>query len=238
MTTLADADVGSFIDDLLRELRDRRSSLLDGDFLAAVEAASVTRDQIREWARTFYAATRNGRLLLGNFYANSPDDPVLRRELAANLYEEETGRLSGVNRCHMEVFQDLLAAFDITPAEAEGIDSPMDYRPQGSPIAPEDFYVELSAYGLSVELPNAEFCARMQRALAQHFGFAQKQLTWFAIHAALDADHGEEFRKYVGRAARSPGGLARLRAKTLALAEVTKQIWDGFGRWRGPAASA
>jgi hypothetical protein len=42
--------------------------------------------------------------LLGNFYVNSPDDPVLRRERAANLYEEEAGRLSGVNRCHMDVF--------------------------------------------------------------------------------------------------------------------------------------
>jgi pyrroloquinoline quinone (PQQ) biosynthesis protein C len=133
----------------------------------------------------------------------------------------------------MDVFHDLLAAFDITPEDAEQLDSPLgNYRPQGSAIPPEDYYVELSAYGLSVEVPNAEFCGRMHHALAEHYGFTEEQLAWFTMHAALDADHGEEFRKYVGHAARTPGGLTRLREKTLVLAEATKQVWDGFGRWR------
>jgi hypothetical protein len=99
----------------------------------------------------------------------------------------------------MDVFHDLLAAFDITPEDAEQLDSPLgNYRPQGSAIPPDDFYVELSAYGLSVEVPNAEFCGRMHHALAEHYGFTEEQLA-------------EEFRKYVGHAARTPGGLTRLR---------------------------
>ena len=118
--------VESFIAELEHELRDKKLSLVDGDFLLAVERKEVTRDQIREWAKAFYAATRHGRLTIGNFYANAPDDPELRRELAENIFEEETGGISGVGRCHMDVFEDLLEAFDITPAEAARLKSPLD----------------------------------------------------------------------------------------------------------------
>jgi pyrroloquinoline-quinone synthase len=237
-------DIEAFIADLQRELRERRSSLLDADFLAAVESGTVSREQIGDWARAFYAATRNGRVSLGNFYANSPDDPELRRELAENLYEEETGRLSGVGKCHMDVFADLLAAFGLTADDARALEPPTPMAPlQGRAIPPEAYFVELAAYGFSVEAPNAEFCARIAAALRDRYRFADAELTWFTMHAALDADHGAEFQKYVARAAEQPDGLARLRALVLERSAGTKVVWDGFGRWRadpeppGPAAS-
>jgi hypothetical protein len=111
-------------------------------------------------------------------YANSPDDPELRQELAENIYEEETGRLSGVARCHMDVFCDLLAAFGLSRDDADRISLPFD-RPtaHGREIASEDFFIELSAYGLSVEAPNAEFCARLHAALLNRYGFSETELT-------------------------------------------------------------
>jgi pyrroloquinoline quinone (PQQ) biosynthesis protein C len=232
-------DIDAFIDDLQRELRQRRLSLLDADFLTAVEAGTVSREQISTWAQTFYAATRNGRVSLGNFYANSPDDPELRRELAANLYEEETGRLSGVGKCHMDVFADLLAAFRVTPQQAAAVDVPTGgSQPQGRPIPPDEFFVELAAYGFSVEAPNAEFCTRLARALRDRYQFDDAELTWFTMHAALDADHGAEFQKYVVQAAEQPDGLARLRQLTLERSASTQIVWDGFGRWRSGGTSA
>src|SRR3954451_19729543 len=101
---VATANVEQFVNELRCEIRAKQLSLVDAEFLGAVEAGTVTREQIARWAAAFYAATRNGRVLLGNFYANSPDDPDLRKELAENLYEEETGRISGVGKCHMAVF--------------------------------------------------------------------------------------------------------------------------------------
>ena len=226
-------DVERFVDDLLRETREHKVSLLDADFLAAVEAGTVTRDQIREWAKPFYAATRNGRFGLGTFYANSPEDPELRRELAENLYEEETGRISGVNKCHMDVFFDFLAAFGITPEEAGALRSPGgEHVPQGRAIPADDFYVELASYGLSVETPNAEFCERIFAALRDRYGFAEHELTWFSMHAALDAEHGDEFKQHAARAAEASRGLERLREHTLAMSAGVKAVWDGFGVWR------
>jgi pyrroloquinoline quinone (PQQ) biosynthesis protein C len=227
------SNVDDFVETLENEIRTKELSILDCEFLAAVESDSVTRSQIGAWAKAFYAATRNGRLLLGNFYANSPDDPELRRELAENLYEEETGRISGVGRCHMDVFEDLLAAFGIAARDARALASPFGTQaPEGSAISSDDFYVQLTAYGLAVESPNAEFCAKMHRALNDRYEFTPSQLTWFSMHATLDADHGEEFRKYAARAAEHRDGLERVRRATLDMCAATKSVWDGGGSWQ------
>jgi pyrroloquinoline-quinone synthase len=226
-------DVQAFVADLEAEISKQRLSLTDTEFLSAVEAGTATRDQIGAWAKAFYAITRNGRLMIGTFYANSPDDPELRRELAENLYEEETGRLSGVGRCHMDVFADFLGAFDITLEDARHLVSPLGELPTGGrTISSEDFYVELAAYGFSVEAPNARFCERLLQALKTNYGFTDEQLTWFSMHAVLDADHGDEFLKYVEAAATSPDGLDRVRTNTLELCATTKLIWDGAGVWQ------
>lgn len=226
--------VDVFVTGLVDELRASRQTLLHTDFLASVEAGTATREQIAVWAKTFHAATRNGRVGLGNYYANSPDDADLRAELAANLYEEETGRISGVNRCHATVFYDFLAACGVSRDEADAARSPVGppYPPQGRRIEPEDFYVELSAYGLNVEVPNAEFCVRMIRAMRDNYGFPDSALTWFEMHARLDEGHGEEFRKYAARSARFPDGLDRVRTATLRMAPGVMQAWNGFGLWR------
>jgi pyrroloquinoline quinone (PQQ) biosynthesis protein C len=225
-------DIEVFVAELQAEIDAKQLSLIHSNILAAVESGTATRAQIAAWAKAFYAATRNGRLHMGNFYANSPEDVELRRELAANLYEEETGNLSGVGKCHMDVFADFLEALAIGAHEASAAKSPFGDQPvQGRPIPPERFYIELAAYGLSVETPNSEFCARIYKALKTNYGFDDHQLGWFSMHVELDADHGEEFRKYVARAASYPGGLEDLRALTLRQCEVIKAMWNGGGSW-------
>jgi pyrroloquinoline quinone (PQQ) biosynthesis protein C len=234
MTNQMTDDVSTFVTDLVEELATRRLTLLDTEFLAAVEAGTATRPQIATWARSFHSATRNGRVGLGNYYANSPDDRELRADLATNLYEEETGRISGVNRCHADVFYDFLHACGVSPEEADATVSPVGppYAPMGRRIEPEDFFVELAAYGLNVEVPNAEFCVRIANALRKHYGFDDDALTWFTMHAHLDEGHGEEFRKYAARAAEYPDGLDRVRTATLEMAPGVQMAWDGFGTWK------
>ena len=226
-------DVDVFITELEHELDEKKLTLLHSEFLAALEAKEVTREQICEWAKVFYAATRHGRMTIGNFYANAPDDDELRRELAQNIYEEETGRISGVGMCHMDVFQFLLDDFGITKEQARRLSSPLgDRMPQGSAIPADEFYVALATYGFSVEIPNAEWSARMARALKDNYGFSDQAVRWFTMHAELDADHGEEFRAHAQKVARQPGGLETLRAKTLGLAPVVRDVWNGNGSWK------
>jgi len=229
----ATQDVIDFIEELQQELRRDGLSLLDAPFLTALEAGALSNEQLRRWAEAFYGATRDGRLLIGNFYANSPNDPELRRELAENLYEEETGRISGVGKCHMDVFCEFLAAFGLTSTQTEALQSTVDANEaRGRAISPADFYIELAAYGLSVEVPNAEFCQRVFDALYRTNRFAVDELRWFSMHAELDAHHGDEFQKYVTHVSREPDGLVRLRSATRELSSAVQYVWDGCNAWR------
>lgn len=90
----------------------------------------------------------------------------------------------------------------------------------------------LSTYGFSIEIPNAECSARMARALQESYGFSDQEVRWFTMHAALDAGHGEEFRRRARKVAEQPGGLEALREKTLAFAQLVKGIWNGNGIWQ------
>jgi hypothetical protein len=72
----------------------------------------------------------------------------------------------------------------------------------------------------------------MAKALRENYGFSDREVRWFTMHAELDADHGEEFRRHACKVAEQPGGLERLREKTLAFAPIVKEIWTGNGVWR------
>lgn len=230
--TITDAEVDDFLEAMEAEMEADHITMLDAPFLAAAEAGTLSRDQIRVWAEQFYAATRDGRLMIGNFYANAPDDPELRRELAENLYEEETGRISGVGKCHMDVFHDLLAAFGVTMEEALALEPPFGRGAAvGRPIPPEQYYIDLAAYGYSVEVPNQAFCVRIHEALSTNYGFSDDELRWFSMHAMLDAEHGDEFRKHARKVAEQPGGLEKLKAQTRAQSEMVKHVWNGLGVW-------
>jgi pyrroloquinoline-quinone synthase len=69
----------------------------------------VTREQLRvSFEQEWLVFVRDFPRLLGRVHGNCPV-PELRRALAANLYEEETGGLSGT-RPHPELFLDQMAA--------------------------------------------------------------------------------------------------------------------------------
>ena len=72
MTTAIDGEVAGFVDGLLAEVREQKASILDGEFLSALERQELTREQILAWAKSFYAATKNGRFTLGIYYSNCP----------------------------------------------------------------------------------------------------------------------------------------------------------------------
>jgi hypothetical protein len=67
----------------------------------------ITLDRLKiHFQQEFAVYVRDFPLLLGRLYAKNPPDEI-RRELAANLYEEETGGLS-VGRSHPALFVEMM----------------------------------------------------------------------------------------------------------------------------------
>ena len=221
----------TFMDDIEIELRDRGLSILDCDFLGALEAGGLSVDQIRQWALSYYGCTKNGHLAIANFLAYSPEDQGLRSELAENLYEEETGILSGVGRCHMDVFLDFLQVLGVSPSEAASANG-LSAGAYAHPIEADEYYAQLTAYGVLGEGPNAVFCERVLAAFRADYSFTDDDMSWFSLHAKLDKDHGVMLRRYAEAAETEPGGLERTRELIFGLAPHYQSIWDGRGAWR------
>jgi len=221
----------TFADDMENELRDRALSILDCGFLGALAAGELTVEQISRWAVSYYACTKNGHLAIANFLAQSPEEPSLRSELAENLYEEETGLLSGVGRCHMDVFLDFLRALGVSSNEASTAPG-LATTAYAHPIVADEYYAQISAFGLLGEGPNALFCDSVLDAFRAHYSFERNQVKWFSLHAKLDKDHGATLSRYVEAAEAEPGGLERTRELIFQLAPHYQSIWDGRGTWR------
>jgi pyrroloquinoline quinone (PQQ) biosynthesis protein C len=219
------------MEDIETELRNRALSILDCDFLSALESGVLHVDQIRRWALSYYGCTKNGHLAIANFLAHSPEDQGLRSELAENLYEEETGILSGVGRCHMDVFLDFLRVLGVSAAEAAAANG-LSASAYAHPIEAYEYYAQLTAYGILGEGPNATYCERALAALRDAYSFSENDLGWFGLHAKLDKDHGATLGRYVTAAESEPGGLERTRELIFGLAPHYQSIWDGRGTWR------
>jgi pyrroloquinoline-quinone synthase len=80
----------------------------------------ITLDQLQiHFQQEFAVYVRDFPLLLGRLYAKNPPDEI-RRELAANLYEEETGGLS-VGRSHPALFVEMMRGLGFTAADFERV---------------------------------------------------------------------------------------------------------------------
>jgi pyrroloquinoline quinone (PQQ) biosynthesis protein C len=76
----------------------------------------ITLAQLKiHFRQEFAVYVRDFPLLLGRLYAKNPPDEI-RRELAANLYEEETGGLS-VGRSHPALFVEMMGGLGFTAAD-------------------------------------------------------------------------------------------------------------------------
>ena len=221
----------TFLNDIEVELRNRELSILDCGFLSALTAGELTVEQIGRWAVSYYASTKNGHLAIANFLAYSPEDSGLRAELAENLYEEETGLISGVGRCHMDLFIDFLNALGVSATEAAAAPA-LATEAYAHPLVANEYFAQITAYGILGEGPNATFCEGVLEAFRVNHSFDDDQLTWFRLHAELDKDHGEVLTQYVKAAEAEPGGLERTRELVFALAPHYQSIWDGRGSWR------
>jgi pyrroloquinoline quinone (PQQ) biosynthesis protein C len=221
----------TFTNDIEIELRNRGLSILDCGFLRALMAGELSVQQIRRWAVSYYGCTKNGHLAIANFLAHSPEDQNLRSELAQNLYEEETGLLSGVGRCHMDVFLDFLRALGVSPKDAATAPG-LATEAYAHPIVANEYYTQLAAYGILGEGPNALYCESVLGGLRANYSFDDDELEWFSLHAKLDKDHGAVLSRYVEAAEAEPGGLERTRELIFELAPHYQSIWDGRGAWR------
>jgi pyrroloquinoline-quinone synthase len=220
----------AFIQDLVARIQARRT--FGGHPLwHAIADGKLSREQLQRFAVQFFLQVREFPRAVSAMHANCPF-PKERMELAESVYEEETGRLSGCNLPHPELF--------IKFGEAVGLkrEDMTEGRPLPGTRALIDWF-ELStkqrsfieaaaAINLAAEGQVPGAFGPMARRLQQHYGLSEDAVAFWDIHEVADAEHSDVGDNIVVRHATDAAIQARVRDALQHSLDAWWQFFDGI----------
>ena len=202
-----------FIRDLVARIQARRTF---GGHPLWLEIADgkLSRDQLKVFAVQFFLQVREFPRAVSAMHANCPF-PDVRMELAESIYEEDTGRLSGCNLPHPEIFIRFGEAVGLTRAEmVEGRPLPatrslIDWFELAS--KQRSFIEAAAAMNLAAEGQVPGAFGPMARRLQENYGLSREAVEFWELHEEADAEHSEVGDNIVVRHATDAATQARVR---------------------------
>jgi pyrroloquinoline-quinone synthase len=220
----------AFIKDLVARIEARRT-FGSHPLWCALAAGRLSRGQLKSFAVQFFLQVREFPRAVSAMHANCPF-PDERKELAESVYEEETGRLSGCNQPHPELF--------IRFGEAVGLSRPemTEGRPLPATRALIDWF-ELStkqrsfieaaaAINLAAEGQVPGAFGPMARRLQENYGLSRTAVEFWDIHEMADAEHSGVGDHIVVRHATSAAIQASVRDALQHSLDAWWQFFDGI----------
>ena len=216
----------TFVDELKATIEARRTFGRHPLWLRIAEGR-VPPEALGPFAVQFFLQVREFPRAVSALHARCPfaDERV---KLAESLYEEETGRISGCNVSHPELF--------IRFGEAVG--APRDDMVDGTPLpstaalidwferstTQHSFIEGAAATNLAAEGQVPGSFGPFARALERHYGLTRDQVGFWDIHEDADREHSDIGDHVVVRFADTP----ELQAKVRAAVERSLDLWWQF----------
>jgi pyrroloquinoline-quinone synthase len=216
----------SFAESLHERIREGRS--FGGHPLwHAIEQGRVSRHGLAIFAVQFFLQVREFPRAVSALHSHCPY-PDERVELAESLYEEETGRISGCNVSHPELFMRFGVALGLQREEM------LDGKPLPETAALIDWF-ERSTRDLSFiegaaatnlaaegQVPGA--FGPFARALQERYGLDRHAVSFWDVHEIADREHSDVGSHIVVRFANSDS----MREKVLVAVDRSLERWRGF----------
>ncbi len=190
--------VSDFADEL-QQLIDERRTFGGHPLWQRIQEGRVRDAGLQLFASQFFLQVREFPRAVSALHAACPY-PDERIELAESLYEEETGRISGCNLPHPELFirfglatglaREQMTQAKPLPATASLIDW-FEISTRTRPFLEGAAAITLAAEG---QVPGA--FGPFARALEQHYGLSREAVAFWDIHEVADRDHSD-----IGRSA-------------------------------------
>ncbi len=191
----------------------------------------LPRSALRPFAVQFFLQVREFPRAVSALHASCPDTRE-RIELAESLYEEETGRISGCNVSHPELFIRF----------GEGVGVPRDAMEGGAPLPAtaalidwferstrEHPFIEgAAATNLAAEGQVPGAFGPFARALEQHYGCTRAQVAFWDVHEQADREHSAIGDHIVVRLATTPELQADVRRAVARSLELWWRFFDGM----------
>ncbi len=182
-----------FVEELMKTIQAKRS--FGGHPLwHAIAAGQVSREGLKLFAQQFFLQVREFPRGISALHTNCPF-PEARAELAENIYEEETGKISGCGLPHPELF--------IKFGEAVGLkrEEMIDAEPLPSTAAlvhwfelaskNRSFLEGAAAMTLAAEGQVPGAFANFARALEKQYGLDREAVAFWDVHEEADKDHSD-----------------------------------------------
>jgi len=194
-------DPREFMDELQRTIEAKRT--FGGHPLwLEIAAGNVPLPAARVWAAQFFLQVREFPRAVSGLHTNCPFAEE-RMKLAESLYEEETGRISGCNLPHPELFIRFGDGLGLTRREL------IEAKPLPATAAliewfeaatrAQSFIEGAAAINLAAEGQVPGAFGAFARALERHYGLSREQVGFWDIHDEADREHSDVGDHIVGR---------------------------------------
>jgi pyrroloquinoline-quinone synthase len=201
----------------------------------AILEGSLPRERLRGFAAQFFLQVREFPRAVSALHSRC-SDPQQRIELAESLYEEETGRISGCNLPHPELFVQFGLGLGLERSEL------VEASPLPATAAlihwfelstrERSFLEGLAAIQLASEGQVPGNFGPFARALEKHYGLTPEDVAFWDVHEQADREHSDVGRSIVVRLASTP------ETQEIALAALERSLtmwWHFFdGIHRAP----
>jgi len=222
----------SFVDELRATIGAGRSFGRHPLWLRIAEGR-VPRAALAPFAVQFFLQVREFPRAVSALHSGCPDADQ-RVELAESLYEEETGRISGCNVSHPELFIRFGEAVGTSRAAMErGIPLPgtvalIDWFLESTRARP--FIEGAAATNLAAEGQVPGAFGPFARALERHYGCSAEQVAFWDVHEHTDREHSAVGDHIVVRLATTRELQSDVRRAVGRSLELWWQFFDGIAR--------
>lgn len=213
--------------DELRQLIETRRAFGGHPLWRRIQAGRLPDSGLRLFAAQFFLQVREFPRAVSALHAACPY-PEERLQLAESLYEEETGRISGCNLPHPELFLRFglatgLAREQLTQAQPLPTTVCLiDWFERSTRTRP--FLEGAAAISLAAEGQVPGAFGPFARALEEHYGLSREAVAFWDIHEVADRDHSDIGRSSV----LAHGDTAESRAGIRQAVRLSLDTWWSF----------
>jgi pyrroloquinoline-quinone synthase len=222
----------TFVGDL-RAMIDAGRTFGRHPFWLRIAEGQVPRARLVPFVVQFFLQVREFPRAVSALHASCPDTAE-RIELAESLYEEETGRISGCNVSHPELFTRFGEDVGVPrQAMVEGKPLPttsvlIDWFEHATKVRP--FIEGAAATNLAAEGQVPGAFGPFARALERHYGCTRAAVAFWDVHEHADREHSAIGDHVVVRLASTPGLQENVRRAVARSLELWWQFLDGIAR--------
>jgi len=221
---------GGFVDDL-RAVIDAGRAFGRHPLWLRIAEGKLPRAALGPFTVQFFLQVREFPRAVSALHSSCPDREE-RIELAESLYEEETGRISGCNVSHPELFIRFGEAVGVPrDAMVGGVPLPatvalIDWFEQSTKQLP--FIEGAAATNLAAEGQVPGAFGPFARALERHYGCTRAQVAFWDVHEQADREHSAVGDHIVVRLATTPKLEADVRRAVKRSLDLWWRFFDGI----------